>query len=254
MDIINRSEVDNAIARTLAQRSGVIDKSFVLMLDSVVNAVRADAARAKLEEYRKKSWTPLAVWEVEATGESDLHACTVPRRNITNQKLPPNVIDAINAFELLVYIDATWTKAPPMGFVLTLAHELRHVWQYFNAPVVFHSQTPLSWVMPPQRTPCELDAEKAAKQTLRRIYGDSGLRDYLTGELASCKPEHREVMERLAALDDTADPQLEAKTIALLEQHAPAIRKYQLEYRFVMVGIPELAEALRGLSNVQLRP
>jgi hypothetical protein len=35
-----------------------------------------------------------------------------------------------------------------MDFVLTLAHDLRDAWQYFNAPVVFHSQTPLEWVKP----------------------------------------------------------------------------------------------------------
>ncbi len=56
------------------------------------------------------------------------------------QKLPTHAIDAIDGHELLVYLDATWTRGPEMGFVLTLAHELRHAWQYFNAPVVFHSQ------------------------------------------------------------------------------------------------------------------
>jgi hypothetical protein len=65
-----------------------------------------------------------------------------------------------------------------MGFVLTLAHELRHAWQYFNAPVVFYAQTPLSWVVPPQLTPCEIDAERAAKRVLIHIYGDS--RSHLT--------------------------------------------------------------------------
>ncbi len=195
--------------------------------------------RAKLEEYRQKGWKfILPAWEKEASGDSDTNACTVNRRTIANQKLPPYVIDAINGYDLLVYVDATWTAGPQMGFVLTLAHELRHVWQFFNAPVVLHSQTPLSWVMPPQLTPCELDAEKAAKRVPGQIYGDAAVRAYLDSEVARCKSEHRETMERLAAIDPAADPQMEAKTIALLEQHAAEIRKYQIEYNFVMPGIP----------------
>jgi hypothetical protein len=141
-----------------------------------------------------------------------------------------------------------------MGFALTLAHELRHSWQYFNAPVVLHSQTPLSWVMPPQTTPCELDAEKAGKRVARVMYGDERARAYLDTELARCKPEHREVLERLAALDETADPKIEAETIALLEEHAAEIRKCQLQYNFMIPGIPELSEALRGRSDARLRP
>jgi hypothetical protein len=141
-----------------------------------------------------------------------------------------------------------------MSFVLTLAHELRHAWQYFKEPVVFHSQTALSWVMPPQTTPCELDAEKAAKRVLGQMYGDSAVRAYLDAELARCKPEHGETTERLVALDDTSDSQLGSKTVALLEHHAAKIRKLQRENNFVMPGIPELSDALSGRSNVQLRP
>jgi hypothetical protein len=254
MDIINRAGVDEGIVRKVAQHSLVSDDSFVIFLDDTVNAVRADSARAKLEEYRQKGWKPLPAWEKDTTGESDTHAGTVPRRIIGSQKLSPYVIDAIGARELLVYLDATWTGGPQMGLALTLAHELRHAWQYFNAPVVFHSQTPLSWVVPPQLTPCELDAEKAAKRVLRQMYGNEGVRAYLDAELARCKPEHRDVMEHLAALEDTADPKIEEKAIALLEQHAVEIRKFQLQYNFVMSGIPELSEALRGRGDVRLRP
>src|SRR5438034_6061474 len=125
----------------------------------------------------------------------------------------------------LVYLDAVWTRGPDGGFVLTLAHEFRHAWQYFNMPVLFYSQNPLSWVMAPQLTPCELDAEKAAKRAARDIYGEESLRTYLEKDLAHCKPEHRKTSERLAALDPEADPEAETKTIALLEQHAEEIRK-----------------------------
>ena len=86
------------------------------------------------------------------------------------------------------------------------------------------------------------------------MHGDAAVRAYVDAELARCKPEHREVLERLAALDPSADQQIEAKTIALLEQHAPEIRKLQREKNFVMPGIPELAAALRGRSIVRLRP
>ena len=200
MDIINRTGLDEGIVRKVAQHSLVSGESFVVFLDNALNAVRADFARAKLQEYRQKGWKPLSAWEKDAMGESDTDACTVSHRIIANQKLPSYVIAAISGYELLVYLDGTWTRAQEMGFVLTLAHELRHAWQYFNEPVVFHSQTPLSWVVPPQLTPCELDAEKAAKRVLGQMYGDSGLHAYLDAELARCKPEHREVMERLAAL------------------------------------------------------
>ncbi|HEX4427570.1 MAG TPA: hypothetical protein VH079_19370 [Terriglobales bacterium] len=105
---------------------------------------------------------------------------------------------------MLVYLDATWTGEREEGFVLTLAHELRHVWQYLNAAIVFHAQTPLSWVMLPQLTPCELDAEKAAKRMLVQMYGEKHASEYLTAAGAGCRPEHREVIERLANLDPTS--------------------------------------------------
>jgi hypothetical protein len=253
MDIINRAGIDEGIVRTAAQQSSVAGETFVVYLDDKVNAVRADAARAELDEYRQKNWKPLAAWEQQTTPDSDTHACTVSRRIIVTQKLPAYVVAAIGAYDLLVYIDATWTRGGEMHFVLTLAHELRHAWQYFNAAMVFHSQTPLSWVTAPQLTPCELDAEKAGKRVLVEMYGADAARAYLDSELANCKPEHRETTERLAALDPAADPSLEANTIALLEQHAAEIRKYQLEYNFVMPGIPELVKALRGRSSVRLR-
>jgi hypothetical protein len=67
-----------------------------------VNAVRANAARAKLDEYRQKDWKYISPeWEKDATGESDIHACTVSRRTIANQSLPSYVIEAINGCELL---------------------------------------------------------------------------------------------------------------------------------------------------------
>lgn len=141
-----------------------------------------------------------------------------------------------------------------MGFVLTLAHELRHAWQYFNAPLVIHSQTALSWVVQPQLTPCEIDAEKAARRVLGQMYGDARVRAYLDSELARCKSQHRDAMEHLAALDPAPDPDYEAKTISLLEQHAAEIRNYQLQYNFVMPGIRELSEALQGRSDIRLRP
>src|SRR5260370_32218032 len=132
MDIVNRSRVDDGIVRTVAQRSLVAVESFVVFLDHAMNAVLADFSRTKLQEYRQKGWIPLSWWEKNATGDNDIHACTSSRRVIANQKLPSYVLDAIDGYELLLYLDSTWTQAPEMGFVLTLAHELRHPWQYFN--------------------------------------------------------------------------------------------------------------------------
>jgi hypothetical protein len=253
MDIVNRAGADERIIRTVAQHSSVASESFVLFLDDKVNTVCADAARKNLEQH--PTWQHMQPgWKKDATGENDTHACAVSRRIIADQKLPAWVIAAIGAYDLLAYLDATWTRAGEMDFVVTLAHELRHAWQYFNAPVVFHSQTPLSWVTAPQLTPCELDCEKTAKRVLREIYGDEAMRAYLDAELVRCKPEHRETTERLTALDPTADPNLEANTIELLEQHAAEIRNYQREHNFVMRGIPELTEVLRGRSDVRLRP
>jgi hypothetical protein len=45
MDIINRTRIDDAIVRTVAQHSSVSAQSLVVFLDDRVNAVRADAAR-----------------------------------------------------------------------------------------------------------------------------------------------------------------------------------------------------------------
>jgi hypothetical protein len=44
------------IVKTVAQHSLVAGEDFILFLDGAVNAVPADAARAKLEEYRQKGW------------------------------------------------------------------------------------------------------------------------------------------------------------------------------------------------------
>jgi hypothetical protein len=253
MDIFNRSGIREAIVRDVAQRAGVADAKFILFLDDVVNSIVATAARKNLQEH--PNWQYMRPgWEKDATGDNDHHACTTSRRIIGNQKLPAYVINAIEGHELLVYLDATWTTGPEMGFVLTLAHELRHVWQYFNAPIVFHAQTPLSWVVPPQMTPCELDAEKAAKRMLGQMHGDGKTRAYLTAQLAACRPEHRETMERLAALDPATDPQTEAHTIVLLEQNAAEIRKLQRQYNFVMPGILEVIELLRDRCDICLKP
>jgi hypothetical protein len=254
MDIINRAGLDETIVRRTAEYAVLAGRSFVLLLDDAVNAMRADFARTKLQEYRQKGWNPIPGWEQDATGENDIHACTVSRRIIAKQKLPAYAIDAIGTHDILVYLDAVWTKGPENGLVLTLAHELRHAWQYFNVPTLFHSQTPLSWVMAPQQTPCELDAERAAKRAGAYIYGEQRVQSYLANELETCKPEYRETTERLATLDPEADPQAEAKTIILLEQHAEEIRRYQREYKFEMSGIAELMDILRNRSRVQLRP
>jgi hypothetical protein len=228
MNIANRSRVVDDVVRDIAKRSLVSAESFLIWLDDAENAVRADAARKNLEEH--PNWQYMRPgWEKEATGEADTHACTVCKRVIANQRLPPYIIEAIAGYNLLVYIDGMWTNGSPIGFALTLAHELRHVWQYFNAPLVFHSQTPLSWVVPSELTPCEIDAEKSAKHVLGQLYGNAGVSTYLDGERTNCKPEHREFMERLVALDPAPDPEREAKTIALLEEHAAEIRKFQIE-------------------------
>jgi hypothetical protein len=75
MHILNRSRVDDAVVSDIAQRSGVSSERLLVFLDSAVNAVRADSARTNLLEYREKSWTPLAIWEKDVTGETDIKAC-----------------------------------------------------------------------------------------------------------------------------------------------------------------------------------
>jgi hypothetical protein len=42
----------------------------------------------------------------------------------------------------------------------------------------------LSWVHPPQETPCERDTEKASKRIPGHIYGDAAVRAFLQEELA----------------------------------------------------------------------
>jgi hypothetical protein len=255
MHLINRSCIDEKTIRNLAQLSGVADRNFVLFLDDKLNTFRADAARKNLEEH--PNWQHLRTGE--AMGDTDHPPRTVTKATIATEKLPAHVIAAIGCCSLLVYLDATWTAGGEMDLVLTLAHELRHVWQYFNAPIVYHSQIALSFFVPPQLTPCELDAEKAGKRVLGEIYGDLAVRDYLDAELARCKPEYRETTERLIALDPAADPHMEAKTIELVEHHASEIVRQQIEGRslipeYVMPGVRELGEALKGTSKVRLLP
>lgn len=260
MNIINGTPIGDSPVKEIARRSGVADREFVLFLDDRLNAVRAEYARVKLEEYRLNNWQfPSVKWHEDATGENDHHACTVHKGTIANQKLPQYVIDAVSGYDLLVYVDATYTKQPGMGFAFALAHELRHAWQYFYMPVVFHSQTALSWVHPPQETPCELDAERAAKRLLSEMRGGVAVREFLNSEIAACKPQHREVLERLGRLDIAADPQVEAKTIELLKRHAAEIVKIQTDARvqfpgYVMPGVSELTEALSTNINIRLMP
>jgi len=260
MHIVNRSRIHEATVTAVALRSHVADREFLLFLDDAVNTARADLASAKLEEHRQKGLKfTQPTWEKEATGENDHHACTVTKATIATEKLPAKVIAAIGSCNLLVYLDATWTGKGEIDFVLTLAHELRHTWQYFNAPIVYHSQAPLSFVVQPQLTPCELDAEKAAKRVLCEEYGEAAVREYLKNELARCRSEHRETVQRLAELDITADRQMETGTIELLKQHAAEIVSFQTEARsrfpgYVMPGVRELTEALKGRSNIRLLP
>jgi hypothetical protein len=54
MDIINLAPISDVIVKTVAQHSLGAAEDFILFLDGAVNAVRANVARAKLEEYRQK--------------------------------------------------------------------------------------------------------------------------------------------------------------------------------------------------------
>jgi hypothetical protein len=252
MEIVNRTRIDGAIVRNVAQRSTVAGERFIVFLDNAVNAVRADFARGKLQEYRQKGWKFIPAWEKDATGENDIHACTVSRCIISSQQLPPYVIEAIGTYELLVYLDATWTgaardgihadarpRASPCVAVLQRAGRVS-----FADAVVMGCPAAVNALEP--------DAEKASKARPSSVVWRRSVRIYLETELARCKLEHREVLEHLAALDETADPKIEAETITLLEQHAAEIRKCQLEYKFVIPGIPELSEALRGRTDARL--
>ena len=163
MEIINNTKVSCDLLLRVITESKVESCDVVLYLDNRVNSLKADYAKEKIAEYRSKGWTPLPFWQAQVSGEDDPHACMVHRDIIGNQSLPQYAKAAIGSAEVLVYLDSTWTTESPIALVVTLAHELRHVWQSFNLPVVLHSQTTLSWVMKPQRTPCELDAESTAR-------------------------------------------------------------------------------------------
>src|ERR1041384_741462 len=82
------------------------------------------------------------------------------------------------------------------------------------------AEAPLSWVVPPQSTPCEVDAEKAGKRIAGQMYGEDDLRGYCDVARACGHPEYFEVTENLILLDPAPDPEMEAKTITLLEHHA----------------------------------
>ena len=159
-------------------------------------------------------------------------------------------------FDLLVYVDGTWTAGDAIDFVLTFAHELRHAWQFYNLPIVFFSQTPLAWVMQPQSTPSEADAEKNGKAIAEIIFGREAVSAHLAAELATCRPEHREVLARLKESETQALPSeiLESETLHLLNEHASEIRTVQLKNGFQIPGIRELIEHAREKLAISLLP
>ena len=56
MEIVNRTRIDDANGKDVAQLSSVAGECFVVFLDDAVNAVLADFARGKLQESRQKGW------------------------------------------------------------------------------------------------------------------------------------------------------------------------------------------------------
>jgi hypothetical protein len=95
---------------------------------------------------------------------------------------------------------------------------------------------------------------RSSKRVPGQIYGDAAVCAYLDSELAGCKPEHRETLKRLKASNQAVDLEMEADTVARLQHHADEIRRYQIEYDFVMPGILELIDALDGRGTIHLRP
>jgi hypothetical protein len=256
MRLINNSSIPEESVWRVAQLAEVKQYNFVVVLDTAVNSVRADYAKQKLTEYRSKGWKPFQSWETDAAGESDFHAYTAHRGMIDNQQLPQHVKDAIVGSDLLVYVDGTWTGSDAINFALTFAHELRHAWQFYNVPIVFFSQTPLSWVMPPQSTPCEVDAEANGKLIAENIFGGATVADHLAAQIATCPPEHRDVWARLKENDKQTRSRemLEAETLHLLKQNAAEIRKLQSMYNFEIPGIRELSMYAEGKLHVSLLP
>ena len=256
MRLINNSGIPEEQVWQVAQLAEVKQNNFVVVLDTAVNSVRADSAKQKLTEYRSRGWKPLPSWETDATGESDFHACTVHKGTINNQQLPRHVKDSIVGSDLLVYVDGTWTAGAAIDFALTFAHELRHAWQFFNVPTVFFSQTPLAWVMAPQSTPCEVDAEANGKAIAENIFGVAAVGEHLTAQIANCRPEHRDVLVRLKESHTHARSRelLESETLRLLNEHAAEIRTLQSKDNFEIPGIRELSMHAQGKLHVSLLP
>jgi hypothetical protein len=254
--LVNNSVITEERVRQVAQLSGVQQCNFVVVLDSAVNSLRADSAKLKLTEYRSKGWTPLPSWAAGSTGESDIHACTVCRSMIDNQQLPQHAKDTIIGSDLLVYIDGTWTAGDAIDFVLTFAHELRHAWQFYNVPIVFFSRTPLAWVMQAQSTPSEVDAEKNGKAVAERVFGPEAVSAHLAAQIASCRPEHRDMLVRLKDCDTHSRSRegLEWETLQLLQEPAVEIRRLQFQNSCEIPGIRELIMHAEGKLQVKLLP
>jgi hypothetical protein len=108
--------------------------------------------------------------------------------------------------------------------------------------------------MEPQLTPCELDAEKAAKRIAISLFGAAHVRAQLDAELRTCATEHREVLQRLYDLDTAADSDVEEQTIRLLQEHANEIRRIQREHGFTIPGLTDLCSCLGGKATIDLLP
>jgi hypothetical protein len=261
MRLQNSAAVSATLVETVARKMSVDTYDFILFLDKRVNSIKADQSRAqadywkaRIEEYHSRGWGthPLSSFEKQnPSPQDDIHACTAHREGLENEQIPEYAKRSIDDSHLLVYIDeTTCSKSDQIAFVVTLAHEFRHVWHFFNLPVVFFSQTTLSWVMPPQQTPAELDAEATARSAADGLFGIEVVRAYLEERVQTCPPEHRQTWEMLRVVKQSPVETVEAETIRLLEHYAPDIRRYQEENKFEIPGIRQLAEALKGKSRV----
>lgn len=179
---------------------------------------------------------------------SHLQACVFkPDSELMYLENTPTFMEML-AFENLVYIRNS-TCIDPIGFVLTLAHELQHVTQRYKSRKILSANSMLyhnlaktidrQTTLTPIDIPHEQDANVVSKRVAETIFGPELVRKYaevqisLFEDLSRCgdRDAHAEHVrwKFFNQYDSSVPYDLQAKTIPLVEQYksriSPALAK-----------------------------
>lgn len=245
MDIINHAGIPPDLVARVASEAELPSRNILLFLDDQENHTRRDRAREKVEGNRKRGWE-VYPWDVqELEKDKDYHAWFCISELLQYQVVPEHVKESVSYHDSLIYLDATNLKGHRVLSVISIAHECRHAWQYYTSPLTYFGNIVLSWVMEPQLTPVEHDAEIFAKRLSMEILGSEAVSKYVEDQILSGPQEHREMWRRFATINSGQDHSVSEETRIALLENTRKLRETQEE---LQIDIPQLARVASLLS------